>query len=96
MNTHLQIVSLRMVKEGSVPYSQQKVTCSQNLFELFREIIGDADREACWIACLDTRHQITCLSMISTGTLSASMIHPREVFREAVAGGAAGRCRSRC
>ena len=38
---------------------------------------------------LDTKHRVLRSTVLSIGTLDASIVHPREVFREAVAGGAA-------
>ena len=38
---------------------------------------------------LDTRHQLIRLSPIAVGTLAATLVHPREVFREAIAASAA-------
>lgn len=39
---------------------------------------------------LNARHQLLARTMISVGSLSASIVHPREVFVPAVAGSAAG------
>ena len=41
------------------------------------------------VLLLDTRHQVLQTRLISIGTLDASIVHPREVFREAIAAGAA-------
>jgi DNA repair protein RadC len=38
---------------------------------------------------LDTRHRLIRTSPIAVGSLSASLVHPREVFREAIAASAA-------
>ena len=41
------------------------------------------------IVLLDTRHRALRAAVLSVGTLDASLVHPREVFREAAGGGAA-------
>ena len=41
---------------------------------------------------LDTKHRVMRTTVVSIGTLDASIVHPREIFREAVA--AAARRRS--
>lgn len=41
------------------------------------------------ILLLDTKHRVLRSTVLSIGTLDASIVHPREVFREAVACGAA-------
>ena len=38
---------------------------------------------------LDTRHQLIRISPIAVGSLSATLVHPREVFKEAIAASAA-------
>ena len=38
---------------------------------------------------LDTKHRVIRATVLSVGTLDASLVHPREVFRAAAAGGAA-------
>jgi len=40
------------------------------------------------VLLLDTRHQVLRTSLVSIGTLDASIVHPREVFREATIAGA--------
>jgi len=41
------------------------------------------------IVLLDTKHRVLKTSLLTVGTLDASLVHPREVFREAAGGGAA-------
>lgn len=48
------------------------------------------DREAFLVLLLDVKHRVTAEEVISIGILDGSLIHPREVFKAAVAGGAAG------
>ena len=38
---------------------------------------------------LDTKHRVLRTTVLSVGTLDASIVHPREVFRAAAAAGAA-------
>ena len=41
------------------------------------------------VLLLDTKHRVLRCTILSVGTLDASIVHPRDVFREAVTGGAA-------
>ena len=41
------------------------------------------------IVMLDTKHRVIRIRIVSIGSLDATVVHPREVFREAAAGGAA-------
>ncbi len=42
------------------------------------------DREHFWVFHLDGRSKIKLLELVSIGTLTASLVHPREVFTRAV------------
>ena len=52
--------------------------------ERFQRLIADASREEFHIVCLDTKNQVIDSHQISVGTLDASLVHPREVFRPAI------------
>jgi DNA repair protein RadC len=52
------------------------------------EPIHDQEKEHFWIAGLTTRNHIKYIELVSLGTLNASLVHPREVFRFAVIQGA--------
>ena len=40
------------------------------------------------VMLLDTKHRVLRTTLLSVGTLDASIVHPRDVFREAASGGA--------
>ena len=42
------------------------------------------DQERFVVACLDTKHRVQSVVEITTGTLDASLVHPREVFKPAI------------
>ena len=50
---------------------------------------GSRQVEHFGVLLLDTKHRVLRTSVLSIGTLDASIVHPREVFREATAAGAA-------
>ena len=50
---------------------------------------GSRSVEHFGIVLLDTKHRVLRTRVLSVGTLDASLVHPREVFREATLGGAA-------
>jgi len=41
---------------------------------------------------LDTKHRVLKTAVLSVWTIDASLVHPREVFREAAVGGASLDC----
>ena len=50
---------------------------------------GNRPVEHFGVVLLDTKHRVLRSTLLSVGTLDASIVHPREVFREATRGGAA-------
>jgi DNA repair protein RadC len=55
-----------------------------SLVKAVRKGLQDKAKEHFKIAVLNTRNRITRISNISVGTLNASLVHPREVFRDAI------------
>jgi DNA repair protein RadC len=50
---------------------------------------GSSPVEQFGIVLLDTKHRLLQIKLISTGSMDSTVAHPREVFREAIAGRAA-------
>jgi DNA repair protein RadC len=46
-------------------------------------------KEHFWVICLDTRNRLVNSKQVSIGSLDTSIVHPREVFKEAVSSSAA-------
>jgi DNA repair protein RadC len=56
----------------------------QGVVKAVRAGIKDKAKEHFKLILLNTRNRVIGISTISIGTLNASLVHPREVFREAV------------
>jgi DNA repair protein RadC len=56
---------------------------------LLRGRIANLDRENFVVVLLNTKNEVIETSTVSVGTLSASLVHPREVFKPAVRASAA-------
>jgi DNA repair protein RadC len=56
---------------------------------LLRGRIANLDRENFVVVLLNTKNEVIETSAVSVGTLSASLVHPREVFKPAVRASAA-------
>ncbi len=72
------IVSVKLVKESSMLYRNRRIRSPQDSAELFREYLGEVDREHFIVACLDTKNQPTNISTVHIGSINASVVHPRE------------------
>ena len=84
------VVSLKMVKERSVLYKNRVIRSPEDVYELFKQFLGDVDREQFVVACLDTKNQPTTLNVCHVGSLNSSIVHPREVMKPAILSNAAG------
>jgi DNA repair protein RadC len=56
---------------------------------LLRGRIGNLDRENFVVVLLNTKNEVIETSTVSVGTLGASLVHPREVFKPAIRASAA-------
>lgn len=83
-------VTLRMVKESSLLYARRQIRCAEDAVELVHTFFDDSDREKFMVVVLDTKHRPTCINLVSIGSLDASIVHPREVFKTAVLANASG------
>nr|WP_254790350.1 JAB domain-containing protein [Paenibacillus sp. OK003] len=74
-----------MVREASsILYPGRKIRKPRDAAELFRQFIGECDREVFAIICMNIKNEPTAIHTVSTGTLNASLVHPRETFKLAI------------
>ncbi len=64
---------------------QITVKSHHDVIKLVKQQLKDKKKEQFLILCLDTRNNLIKISTISTGTLDTNLVHPREVFKEAIA-----------
>ena len=82
------------VGEAGAHYQQTKITSTVAASEWAVSSLGSyfderLDQEEFLIATLDTKLVVRRVVRITRGTLDASLVHPREVFRAAIADAAA-------
>ena len=62
-----------------------EVTNPQEAYRVLKSRIEDWAREHFVVVLLDTRNGVVGIETVSVGSLTASIVHPREVFKPAVA-----------
>lgn len=67
---------------------KKSIKSALEVFHYFHPLLKDAVQEQFHLLLLDTKNKILKEELISLGTLSASLIHPREVFKSAIRGSA--------
>jgi len=75
---------LSVVHDGEVESQYKKIQSSQDVFSLLKSFIGDADREKMVSIVLDAKHHVVGIVVVAVGSLTLSVVHPREVFKELV------------
>jgi len=60
------------------------VTSPGELYNILREKISNFSKEHFYVISLDTRNNFIGIDEISIGTLTASLVHPRETFESAI------------
>ena len=78
----------KLVKEGSVN-SEDRIVGSQAAGRVAGKLLCDSPNERLLAILLNTKNVVIGVSEITSGTLNASLVHPREVFRPAILANAA-------
>ena len=65
--------------------SGEPISGPMDVYRLFAPRLEDLPVEEFHVAVLDTQHHLERDVTVTRGLLSASLVHPREVFREAIA-----------
>ena len=67
-----------------------KVCTTAHAVALFRHFLDYEASEVLMIALLDTKMHLIAVHVVSRGSLDTTIVHPREVFKAALLGNAAG------
>ena len=84
------IYKITLVREGRVPcYEQQQIRSSANASTILQSYLADVDREHFVVLLLSQKNRVIGLHTVSVGSLTASVVHPRETFKAAILANAA-------
>ena len=90
--TRINVYSLRLVKESSVAYNLEKpIVNPATAAEIVNRVFDmeNQPNEVFAILCLNTKKKVAGAHIISQGSLSSAIVHPREVFKAAILNNAA-------
>ena len=71
------------LRQEALPMGQQFESPEQ-IFRHFHPLLRDEKRELFLVALLDARHRVLRHEVVSIGSLTSSIVHPREVFLPAI------------
>lgn len=78
--------SLELSRRASLRGNQARPTVSgpEDVVKLCGPQLRGSDREHFWALALNTKNQLIRIIEVSVGSLNASIVHPRELFKDAV------------
>lgn len=81
---------VRLVREPEkAPRAGLTATCPADVAGLLNVSAAVEEVEVFWLVCLSAQNRVTATAEVTRGILNSSLVHPREVFRLAIANGAA-------
>lgn len=85
-----EVVSIKQeIRETKEGYDNFIVRSPQDAQELAADFIANEDREIFLVMMLNTKNQVIGLHKAHVGSLNASIVHPRDVYKSAVLNNAA-------
>jgi len=63
--------------------NQIKIVDSTSIFEYYKNILDDKKQEFFYCVYLNTKNEIIKDKLLFVGTINESLVHPREIFKEA-------------
>ena len=86
----ISVFSLSLIKDHVIPYAKASLVLTpHDVHALIKEYLQGADREHFIVVFLDSRSAVIGMNTVSVGTLTESLVHPREVFKGAILANAA-------
>ncbi len=76
--------TISLVREHSMSVEDHVIRGSATARDIFSPMFAGLDREQCVMLALDNKHKVIGSNVVSVGSLSASIVHPREVFKPAI------------
>jgi DNA repair protein RadC len=77
---HVPIYKISLVREGRVSCYEQQIRCSANASTLLQTYLADVDREHFVVLLLNQKNRVIGIHTVSVGSLTASVVHPRETL----------------
>ena len=83
------VYRIMLVRESQLPHTQPQIRSSRDAAVIFRQHLGEVDREHFMVAMMDQKNKVIGINTVSMGSLTASVVHPRECFKPAILSNAA-------
>ena len=89
METILEVIRIEQIVREAEEGVDYVIKGPQDGVKIASRFIGNDDREVFFVMCLNTKNHVVAVHRCHVGSLNASIVHPREVFKSAILNNAA-------
>jgi len=86
---YLPVYRVQLVHETVIPANRPQLGSSADAARLLQQFLQRVDREHFVVILVDRKNRLIGIHTVSVGSLTASVVHPREVFKVAILSNAA-------
>lgn len=81
---YFQIVEITMKKRNRINPFNSLIESPKDAGKFFSHILAEKDREVLGVIGLDAKNHINYFEAVHIGTMTQSLIHPREIFKASI------------
>lgn len=81
---HLPVYTVKLVRDRTHKSEVKRIRHAADAFQILQDYLDGTDREQFVVLLLDTQNGVRGIHTVTVGTLDASLVHPREVFKPAI------------
>jgi DNA repair protein RadC len=86
---YLPVYRVQLVRETAATNTRKQLRSSKDVADLLWQFLDQVDREHFVVIMVDRKNRLIGINTVSIGSLTASIVHPREVFKVAILSNAA-------
>ncbi len=83
MEKIIEIIRIKQIVER-LEEDRFVVRSPEDAYDCAKKHIADDDREVFFVMCLNTKNEVIAIHRAHVGSLNASVVHPRDVFKSAI------------
>lgn len=78
------IFRIQLIRDSSQKEPRRMIMGQADAADVVKPYLEKQDRENLIVLLLDTKGQVIGMNVVSVGTINATLVHPREVFKPAI------------
>ena len=83
-------VKIQLVKDGSINAAERPyISTPEDAAAIMQPVVELLAEERMYVMLLSTKNRVNAIQEVSVGSLNASVVHPREIFKAAILSNAA-------